>query len=315
MQPNAILAGAAAPQFIRRYRAARVCREYREFLPHLLFGLAKEHPDNLKTSAMNGPGIRLGQLILAAHDRMKALLQITAGLLLCQFAQGGSNKPPVTRIVTRYLSPVIQPGSFGAKPKTLYIASDGYSRTEEEPDPEQGVHGLIIVSEPDVWMINLFDHTGRHIVDPGPTYNVDLLAAVEIAAASEKYHWEISGRGRISHLAREIREGESQRARYVQNDLVIDVAKLDVWWADFFATGEEKYLAKILRQAKHPQLGERAADFMMPAAAAWSFKANCRQHKAVLAFARRSLETNAFPEKKEFLKECIETAKTHSPDR
>jgi hypothetical protein len=145
--------------------------------------------------------------------------------------------------------------------------------------------------------------------------NVDLLAAVEIAAASEKYHWEISGRGRISHLAREIREGESQRARYVQNDLVIDVAKLDVWWADFFATGEEKYLAKILRQAKHPQLGERAADFMMPAAAAWSFKANCRQHKAVLAFARRSLETNAFPEKKEFLKECIETAKTHSPDR
>jgi hypothetical protein len=172
MQPNAILAGAAAPQFIRRYRAARVCREYREFLPHLLFGLAKEHPDNLKTSAMNGPGIRLGQLILAAHDRMKALLQITAGLLLCQFAQGGSNKPPVTRIVTRYLSPVIQPGSFGAKPKTLYIASDGYSRTEEEPDPEQGVHGLIVVSEPDVWMINLFDHTGRHIVDPGPTYIV-----------------------------------------------------------------------------------------------------------------------------------------------
>src|SRR6202011_946269 len=39
--------------------------------------------------------------------------------------------------------------------------------------------------------------------------HVDLLAAVVIAAASEKHHWEITGRGRISDLAREIAKGES----------------------------------------------------------------------------------------------------------
>ena len=71
---------------------------------------------------------------------------------------------------------------------------------------------------------------------------------------------------------------------------MVDVAKLDVRWANFFATGDEKYLPKILRRAKHPQPGERAADFMMPAMAAWSFESNCQQHRAVLAFARSCLE-------------------------
>ena len=71
------------------------------------------------------------------------------------------------------MGPEIQPGSFAAKPRTLYIAGNFFSRTEEEPDPEQRIHGLSIASEPNVWMIrNLFDHTGRHIVDPGPTYIV-----------------------------------------------------------------------------------------------------------------------------------------------
>lgn len=431
----------------------------------------------------------LGNQIPSAHfaglDRVKTILQIIAGLLLCQLAQGGSVQTPMTRIVSRFFSPETKPDSFGAKPKTLYIASNCYSRSEEEPDPEQRLHGLIIVSEPDIWMINLFDHTGRHIVDPGPTFvvhhnildreapkefatlefgkevaffrsskatalpsqeidhvrcaaseirvspfrvvlytrsdthvpwqlevhkdgkldfgvrylsyetnlrfnpdlfrpssgismteekpdgaatrpspdaqpsptaapdlqkfademtyfylapsrenfhhlqaegdrlaeslpkagNVDLLAAVVSAAASEKHHWEITGSGRISHLAKALRAGKSETAHYVRDDSIVDVAKLDVWWADFFASGEEKYLAKILRQAKHPQPGEHAADFMMPAVAAWSFKANCQQHKAVLAFARSCLESNAFPEKKEFLKECVEAAKAHPPRR
>ncbi len=30
---------------------------------------------------------------------------------------------------------------------------------------------LFVVSEPDVWMVNLVDSTGRHIVDLGPSYN------------------------------------------------------------------------------------------------------------------------------------------------
>jgi hypothetical protein len=103
---------------------------------------------------------------------MKTALRIIAGFLLSQVALAESDKPPITKIVTRIVSPQISPDSFAAKPKTLYIASDSYSRSEEEPDPQQRIHGLIVVNEPDVWMINLFDHTGRHIVDPGPTFIV-----------------------------------------------------------------------------------------------------------------------------------------------
>lgn len=135
--------------------------------------------------------------------------------------------------------------------------------------------------------------------------NVALLAAVVVASASQKYHWEITGRGDISDLAREIAKGESETARYVKDDSKVDVGKLDVWWADFFATGDTKYLGKILRYAKYPQPGEHAADFMMPAMAAWSFKSNCLQHKAVMAFAKRCLKSNTFPTKIDFLTECV----------
>jgi hypothetical protein len=141
--------------------------------------------------------------------------------------------------------------------------------------------------------------------------NVALLAAVVIASASQKYHWEITGRGEISGLAREIAKGESKTARYIKDDSEVDVGKLDVWWADFFATGDTKDLGKILRYAKYPQPGEHAADFLMPAAAAWSFKSNCQQHKAVMAFAKHCLESNTFPTKVDFLKECI-SPKTHA---
>jgi hypothetical protein len=142
-----------------------------------------------------------------------------------------------------------------------------------------------------------------------------LLAAVVIATAAEKHHSELTGSGRISYLAKELREGKLQTAKYVRDDALVDVAKLDVWWVDFFATGEEKYLERILRLAKHPQPGEHAADFIMPAMAAWSFKANCQQHKAVEAFARSCLDSDAFREKKEFLKECVHTAAAHPPRR
>jgi hypothetical protein len=103
---------------------------------------------------------------------MNLHFSIIAGLLLCNTAFAGAAKPGVTKIVSRFISPQIPPDSFAAKPKTFYIAGDSYSRVEEEPDAANGIHGLIIISEPDSWMINLFDHTGRHIVDPGPTFIV-----------------------------------------------------------------------------------------------------------------------------------------------
>lgn len=136
----------------------------------------------------------------------------------------------------------------------------------------------------------------------------DLNAAVFLARAAEKYHWSITGKGPISETAREIVKGESKQAKYVRDNNAVTSDKLDIWWASFFATGDNKYLAMLLNRARYPRSGEHAADFMVPAAAAWSFKANCRQDPTVLAFAKEALAKDTYPQKTVFLKECIAAA-------
>ena len=101
---------------------------------------------------------------------MKRKLWILVLLLVVQSAFAESAKPSITKIVYRTSAPDIPAESFASKPKTLYIGGETYARIEEEPDPEQRIHGLIVCSEPDIWMINLYEHKGRHIIDPGPTF-------------------------------------------------------------------------------------------------------------------------------------------------
>jgi len=67
--------------------------------------------------------------------------------------------------------PDIPAGSFATKPKVMYRAGSRYCRVEEAPDEDNGLHGLLIVNEPDYWMANLVTKTARHGVDPGPTFN------------------------------------------------------------------------------------------------------------------------------------------------
>jgi hypothetical protein len=76
----------------------------------------------------------------------------------------------LVHIVFRDVTPGIDPASFQAQPKTLYRLGDGKSRSEEADDPPRHLHQLFVVAEPDIWMVNLDDGTGAHIVDPGPTY-------------------------------------------------------------------------------------------------------------------------------------------------
>lgn len=77
----------------------------------------------------------------------------------------------MTKIVFRRMSPDIAPDSFAAKPRMLYRVADKYSRIEEPPHPEQGIHFLVITREPDSWTINLLDKTARHVIDAGPTFS------------------------------------------------------------------------------------------------------------------------------------------------
>jgi hypothetical protein len=80
----------------------------------------------------------------------------------------------MTKLSVRLQSPEVPEHSFAAQPKLMYRSGNAYCRTEEVSDPENGIHGLIVVSEPDVWMVNLLTKTARHFVDPGPTFNCHL---------------------------------------------------------------------------------------------------------------------------------------------
>jgi len=101
---------------------------------------------------------------------MKRYLLIFALALGAHAAMVESNKPRLIKIVYRHMASEIPADSWAVQPRTLYIGGGTYSRLEEAPDPEQHIHGLIITSEPDVWMINLFGRRGQHIIDPGPTF-------------------------------------------------------------------------------------------------------------------------------------------------
>lgn len=96
------------------------------------------------------------------HSIIPAFLLATA---LC------AQQPPTAmmKMVVQRAGSDVQRDSFAAKPKTLYRAGTTYCRVEEQPDPANGIHGVVIINEPDMWMVNLADETARHFVDSGPS--------------------------------------------------------------------------------------------------------------------------------------------------
>ena len=78
----------------------------------------------------------------------------------------------MVRIVTRDVTSSVAAESFRAHPKTLYRLGTRYARIEELPNATTGLHLLVVINEPDVWMVNRRDGTGRHSIDLGPTFHV-----------------------------------------------------------------------------------------------------------------------------------------------
>jgi hypothetical protein len=74
------------------------------------------------------------------------------------------------KVVTTTEAPNLPANHFHRVPKTLYRVGEKQGRLEEALNPERGVHLLIIVNEPDLWMVNLAEGQGRYIRDPGPTF-------------------------------------------------------------------------------------------------------------------------------------------------
>jgi hypothetical protein len=88
--------------------------------------------------------------------------------------QTSSMPTKMTNMIVQMSGTDIPAESFAAKPKVYWRASNQYCRIDEEPDPKNGIHGRMIINEPDVWLINLADSTAKHMVDTGPTFNCRL---------------------------------------------------------------------------------------------------------------------------------------------
>jgi hypothetical protein len=104
-----------------------------------------------------------------------------------------SQQPPKTMTTVEVVlqSPDVPAGSFASKPKVMYRAGSRYCRVEEAPDPDKGIHGLLIISEPDYWMVNLLTKAGRHGVDSGPTFNCRMPIFPEISGLDLEFGLEL----------------------------------------------------------------------------------------------------------------------------
>jgi hypothetical protein len=97
-----------------------------------------------------------------------------------------STNQTMTKVVYRDILTNLLSSSFAAQPITLYRFGKKYGRIEEAPDSVLKIHGLIIVDEPDAWMINLITKTGVHMVDSGPTYEFhDLIVSPHAKTQAE----------------------------------------------------------------------------------------------------------------------------------
>ena len=105
---------------------------------------------------------------MVSQHKSCALIIVTAFLVSLAVCQ--ETPKSMTRIATRVVEPEPEPGSFAAQTKTCWRAGTKYARIAEAPDAQHHIHALIIIKEPNLWMINLADKSGRHVVDPGPRW-------------------------------------------------------------------------------------------------------------------------------------------------
>ena len=113
------------------------------------------------------------------------VLALLIGLVAAPAVAETCAPPKLMKIVTRSVGPDIAPGSFRAKPLTLYRQGERFLRSEEAADSERNLHMMVVVAEPDIWFVNRADRTGRHVVDPGPSYiaHAPIVAGQGVPAA------------------------------------------------------------------------------------------------------------------------------------
>lgn len=74
------------------------------------------------------------------------------------------------KVVTSNDAPNLPQEHFSRVPKTIYRIGERQGRVEEELNPATGIHALVIVNEPTLWMVNLAQRQGQQLLDAGPTF-------------------------------------------------------------------------------------------------------------------------------------------------
>src|SRR5205085_7864589 len=76
------------------------------------------------------------------------------------------------RTVVRNVTPGLMAADRAAQPRTFYRFGSKFFRSEEAPNPGSGDQNIIIVSEPDIWVLNVPSKRGRHAMDSGTLQEV-----------------------------------------------------------------------------------------------------------------------------------------------
>jgi hypothetical protein len=90
--------------------------------------------------------------------------------LLSLGAQAADDK--MLYVEYRLVSATITPESFDAQIKKVWRLGGEFLRFEDAPNPQTKMHGLIIVAEPDIWIVDRNTNQGEHTVDPGPVFRI-----------------------------------------------------------------------------------------------------------------------------------------------
>jgi hypothetical protein len=107
---------------------------------------------------------------------MRGQIRFLAVLLFWAFtvplAQADDSK--MTHIVFQIVDSTLPEDHFALTPREMWRVGTQYLRIEEAPDPKRKIHGLVIVDEPDIHIINRYYNKSQHIVDPGPTFEMHM---------------------------------------------------------------------------------------------------------------------------------------------
>ena len=95
-----------------------------------------------------------------------------AVLLTAVFPVEAADDAKMTFIEYQLVAFGLAPDSFMAQPKKLWRVGDTHLRLEEVVNPETKEQRLVVVAQPDIWVIERTGKRGRHERDPGPTYKV-----------------------------------------------------------------------------------------------------------------------------------------------